>query len=216
MYLSSPALPIGAFAWSRGLESACFLDQVKDVDDLGHFLSVSLRHSLGCFDLPVMGLAATAFYENDLEKVFVLNDLSLAGRESYEFGLEEQEGGRAVKRLMVSLDLWPDLPDPSFCPGLTVGYALLAVALGLELSDLTYFLESYAFGWLQNQIAASARILKIGQSSLQNLILVLAPEVSEAARKALRMRLEDLGSGLVGLAVISARHEQQPARLFRS
>jgi urease accessory protein len=216
MYLSSPALPIGTFAWSRGLESATLNGQVSDLDELSNFLQVSLKHSLGSFDLPILAWAMTSVCNNNYVALFKLNDLTLAGRETYEFRLEEVEGGRAIKRLMLSLNLFPSFLDQDFTPGLVVGYALLASALGLEESDLVVTLESYAFSWLQNQISAAARILKLGQSSLQNLIMALGKEITEVSHKATKMKAQDLGSNLFGLAMLSAHHEQEHSRLFRS
>jgi urease accessory protein len=241
MYLASPALPIGSFAWSRGLESAALIGAVTGLKELKDFLTMSLRHSLGSFDLPLLALALKAAYIGDLEGLRDLNELSLAGRESLEFTLEEQEGGKAIKRLALSLNLWPDYlkpdnprpdnlgpdnlgpdnlkpdnQDSSFSPGLIVGQAILAVSLGLEPSDTPRVLEALAFAWLQNQIAAAARTLRLGQNELQNLLLSLGPEVTRAVNKAILTPLSDIGPALPGLAILSAHHELASGRLFRS
>jgi urease accessory protein len=216
MYLSSPALPIGTFSWSRGLESACLSGAVKDLGDLGNFLLGCLRHSLGTFDLPLMALSMVAALAEDRERLEKLNNLSLAYRESAELLLEEEEGGRAVRRLMLSLGLWPNYPAPFFVPGLSIASAMLAVSLGLGVFDIPDALESVAFGWLQNQLAAASRLLKVGQSGLQGLILDLGPELALVSQAAIGIREEDLGSSQVGLAMLSAHHELEPVRLFRS
>ncbi|MDR3135221.1 MAG: urease accessory protein UreF [Deltaproteobacteria bacterium] len=226
LYIASPALPIGSFSWSRGLEPACQSGAVQGLDDLADFLAQSLRHGLGSFDLPLLAMsmpAAAAAAQGGsqgasegLERLIWLNDLSLAGRESREFGLEEEEGGKAVKRLCLSLGLWPSCLPKAFVPGLVVGQAILATCLGLGEADRADVLESLAFAWLQNQVAAAARTLSLGQSELQNLVLSLGPEVTRVAHKALQASPRDLGQGLVGLAILSARHELELSRLFRS
>jgi urease accessory protein len=231
MYLSSPALPIGGFAWSRGLEAAVHSGTLQTLEDLFDFLALGLTHSLGRLDLPLLGLALQAAASYDYGALSELNDLSLAARESLEFALEETEGGKAAKRLALSLGLWPEGMDPDFAPGLTVGQALLAVALGLGPADALPVLECFAFAWLQNQIAAAARTMKLGQSQLQGLLLALGPTVSEVALQAADLGLgrtdparpslaeiaqAAIGPGLPGLAILSAHHESQAGRLFRS
>jgi urease accessory protein len=216
MYLSSPALPIGAFHWSRGLEQAALSGAVKDLSDLADYLTLALNRGLGRFDLPLLALAFKAACFRDYGTLSQLNDLSLAARESSEFGLEEVEGGKAVKRLAWSLGLWPEKLDPGFTPGLLVGQALLAVFLGLGPNDLAWVLNAFAFAWLQNQISAAARTLKLGQSDLQALILALCELIPGVSQRAMTLPVEDLGPGLTGLAMFSAHHESQTGRLFRS
>ncbi|MDR2368612.1 MAG: urease accessory protein UreF [Deltaproteobacteria bacterium] len=213
LYLASPALPIGAFSWSRGLESAALSGAVPDPGALKDYLSVSLTHSLGRFDLPLLYMALGAAQGPDLAALRDLNDLALAGRESRELCLEEEEAGKAVKRLAVSLGLWP---GTGFSPGFLVALPILAASLGLTAADGARFLESQAFAWLQNQTSAAARIMRLGQSGIHRLILALAPTVTEVSLAALALGPDDLGPGLPAMAILSARHELEPSRLFRS
>jgi urease accessory protein len=216
MYLASPALPIGAFHWSRGLEQAALSGAVKSLSHLADYLTWSLERSLGHFDLPLLAWAFRAALAHDLEGLFYLNQLSLAGRESSEFELEEVEGGKAVKRLALSLALWPENLDLDFCPGLLVGQALLAAFLGLGPKEESSVLQAMAFAWLQNQISAASRTLKLGQSQLQALSLALLELIPQVCQRALSLSIEELGPGLMGLAIFSAHHEIQTGRLFRS
>jgi urease accessory protein len=217
MYLSSPSLPIGAFAWSRGLEAAIGAGLVADAPGLRAHVSALLARSLGTFDLPILAGAFLAGLGRDVQELAFLDRLSLAGRESSEFRREEEEeGGGAIRRLMLSLDLWPAFLDASFRPGQTAGFALLSLGLGLGGDDLQDVLGAFAFGFLQNQISVAARSMRIGQSGLQAVALSLGREIPGICRAASDLAPRQWGSGLVGLSILSAHHELAAGRLFRS
>ncbi|MDR1297209.1 MAG: hypothetical protein LBO05_07525 [Deltaproteobacteria bacterium] len=239
LWLASPALPAGGFAWSRGLEAACQAGLVTGSPDLELFLRSSLEHGLGRLDLPVLarvmllendgndgddgdeGNDGDDAGENDFERrVRELDDLSLAGRDTSEFLAEEVEGGKAVWRLVLELGLRPAAPgDGSFVPGLTVGFGLLARGLGFGPGDVVPVVSGFASAWLQNQTQAAARLVRVGQYELQRLAARLLPVVARVSRGAAGgagSGDDEIGSNLPMLSILSARHQDSPEKLFRS
>ncbi|MDR1050092.1 MAG: urease accessory protein UreF [Deltaproteobacteria bacterium] len=238
LWLASPALPVGGFAWSRGLEAACQAGLVTGSPDLELFLRGSLEHGLGRLDLPV--LARVMLLENDGNdgdgdggdgggdagendfgrRVRELDDLSLACRDTSEFLAEEAEGGKAVWRLVLELGLRPAaLGDGSFVPGLTVGFGLLARGLGFGPGDVVPVVSGFASAWLQNQTQAAARLVRVGQYELQRLAARLLPVVARVSRGAAGgagAGDDEIGSNLPMLSILSARHQDSPEKLFRS
>jgi urease accessory protein len=216
MRLSGPSLPLGSFAWSRGLEAAVSRGLCPGPGGLGAHLSGVLRHSLGPSDLPLLAASVRAAASGDADLFSELVDLSLAVRDGRESRLEEEEGGRAVARLMADLRIRPDFLPGDFSFGLVPGFAALALGLGLTGGDAGLILLAFVSSWLQNQLAAAARLMRIGQGALQAIHSELVPEAALVCRRALRLPPHMLGAGLVGLSILSSRHQDDPGRLFRS
>ncbi|MDR1085621.1 MAG: urease accessory protein UreF [Deltaproteobacteria bacterium] len=212
-FLASSALPAGSFAWSQGLESAAEARAVTGPEDLLAYLADVVTGGLAVFDLPLLYRAHRAAAGRELTELRLINDLALAGRETYETYQAETEMGRALGRLIDSLG------RPGFCRdeelGLLAAYALLASVLadGLEEADLGL---AYAVSFLENQLAAASRLIPLGQTGARKIMISLSPVVSEAVTAAETLSDEEIGSKLFGLAILCSGHEYQFSRLFRS
>ena len=88
LQLSSPALPVGAYAFSQGLEAAIDLGWLRNPREVGEWLELQLQHSLAQTDLPLILRMHAAFNAQDYERVHHLNALMLACRESEELRKE--------------------------------------------------------------------------------------------------------------------------------
>ena len=213
LQLVSPALPIGAFAWSQGLESAFELDWVEDEASLGRWLDGVLDDGLARCELPVLARLMSAWSEGDGAAVDHWNDWLAANRETAELAAEDARLGAALVRLLASLDLRPSeppLPEPA---GYVTVFAWLAHARGVAPRQA---LLGFAWAWLENQLAVACKALPLGHTAAQRLIERLRPSLVAAVDAALSRDDEALGPILPGLALASAQHETQYSRLFRS
>ncbi|ALM52321.1 urease accessory protein UreF [Halomonas huangheensis] len=213
LQLVSPALPIGGFAWSQGLESALELGWVCDEQSLGDWLEGVLEDGPGHAELPVMARLMEAWQRGD-EVALVHWDRWLAAcRESRELAEEERQLGASLKRLINSLGLWPEQPTLPPGAGYTTAFSAVAVIRGIETRQA---LLGFTWNWLENQLAVACKAMPLGHTAAQRLVERLRPELIRCIDQALVLEDDQLGPALPGLALASAKHETQYSRLFRS
>ncbi|MGE6605543.1 urease accessory protein UreF [Halomonas sp. NPDC076908] len=225
MQLVSPALPIGAFAFSQGLESAFELDWVRDEASLIEWLNGVLEDGLTRCELPVLARLHQAFSQaggsadSDAAsaKIAEWDEWLAATRETAELAAEDSRLGASLKRLLTSLDLMSSeyllpalLPDHA---GYVTLFAFTAHSRGVSVRQT---LLGFAWAWLENQLAVACKALPLGHTSAQRVIEQMRPALVSAVDQALTLEDEELGPVLPGLALASALHETQYSRLFRS
>lgn len=213
LQLVSPALPIGAFAWSQGLESAFELGWVSDEATLGEWLEGVLEDGLTRCDLPVLARMYDAWQADNGAAFLEWNDWLQANRETAELAAEDFRLGEAMVRLLRSLDR---LPTSSVLPSRPTYAAMFALASWQHGIPVRDSLLGFAWAWLENQLAVACKALPLGQTAAQRLIERLRPQLVTAVDTALALGDDELGPALPGLALASAHHETQYSRLFRS
>lgn len=213
MYLVSPALPIGAYAYSQGLEHAVDSGWLKTQADVGDWIEGLLKHSVGELDLPVLVRIYRAWRENNLPAVIYWNNYLRANRETSEMLLEDEQLGQALRRLLVSLEVPRStaLAEEPVC--FVTLFALAGVEWQIELDKL---LEGFCWSWLENQVAAATKLVPLGQTQAQKLLMQLMQVIPPVCKSAVSLRDDEIGVGLPSLAIASAMHERQYSRLFRS
>jgi urease accessory protein len=213
LFLASPALPAGAFAFSQGLESAVAEGIVASSKDLENYLADLLAGSLSTFDLPLLFRAFKAALLGDASDLAAASQIALAGRETRELYMAEKEMGRALGRLAKSL--YPDKMEKIGNLGFVGAFGLLAALAFPTLTQRGVGL-AYAYGFLENQLAAATRLFPIGQTEARKILLALRPSLAEALDLAEILKKDEIGSNLLGLSIVSSWHEAAPSRLFRS
>ncbi len=218
-WLSSPALPIGTFAFSQGLEYLLDSRLLPDAAALQRYLQDEFALQLAHWDLPILKRCYEAALQHDYERLSQLNELLLAGRESGELYQEELLTGSALLRLLQGLQLQPDRISGRQL-GYTAVFALAAAAAaeGLQTAPApaSQVLTAYAMGLLQNKITAACKIMPLGQTAGQRILFALLPVLQQAVQQALLLPDEELGSSTALTQLGSFLHERQYSRLFRS
>jgi urease accessory protein len=211
LQLCSPALPVGAYAFSQGLEAAIELGWLRTQLQIAEWLEWQLQQSLALVDLPILLRLHQAFANNDMTRVTELNELLLACRETAELRLSDTAMGEALVRLLPKLDLALPckLATPTFLTLFT--FAAQRWQLSAELTAL-----GYSWSWLENQVLAATKLLPLGQTQAQQLLSELQLQVPIAISTAQALDEDAIGSSLSGLAFASLYHETQYTRLFRS
>ena len=217
LQLISPALPIGAFAWSQGLESTFELGWVNNEHELGEWLQGVLADGLTRCELPVLARLQSCWASADSDGLAQWNDWLHANRETAELSDEDTRLGLALMRLLNSLELQPQtelghalLPQD---PGYVTVFAWVAHQRNVPVRQS---LLGFAWSWLENQLAVACKALPLGHTAAQRLNEQLRPQLVTAVDTALALTDEELGPLLAGLALGSALHETQYSRLFRS
>jgi len=215
LQLSSVSLPVGGYSFSQGLEYAIDAGWLRNSEQVHSWLELQLLHSVAQLDLPLLRLQMCACRQQDWSELRRLNDLSLACRETKELRLTDTAMGEAMLRLLNSLevkhpfDLRPGAEDISFV-------TMFSAAASFWQIDKAAALTGYCWAWLENQIAAATKLVPLGQTQAQILLGELQPVLIESIALAESIKEQQIGSGLPGVAIASALHEQQYSRLFRS
>ncbi len=214
MHLASPALPIGAYAYSQGLESAVEHGWVTSEDAAQRWIVDLLEQVLARTDLPLLKRMHAAWQSRDGAAIQNWNALLLALRESHELHLEDTQLGAALARLLrdqgcADATPWSERNDTAYA----TMFALAAVHWDLESADA---MNAYAWAWCENQIAAAIKLVPLGQTAGQRIVQQVIAAVPRAIEAALALGDDDIGYFAPRLALGSARHEEQYSRLFRS
>lgn len=217
MWLASPALPVGAFSYSEGLEAATDAGHVHDEASAQAWLLDQSALCLARADLAVVAGAWRAFARDDRERVVELNDWFVLTRETSEGRQQTLQMGRSLTawlRQRAADDgrvAWLESLAPA--PTWPLAFALGAVQTGAPLLES---LLAFGFGWAEAMVQAAVRVVPLGQSAGQRLLSALANVLPACAETAAQADEATRQSFAPMLAILSSRHEAQYTRLFRS
>ncbi|VUD58951.1 Urease accessory protein UreF [Thalassocella blandensis] len=213
LHLVSPALPIGAYAYSQGQEWAVDKAWIKKPEEVEAWLTGLLQHGVAQLDLPALIRLYCAWENDDVASVRYWNQFVLACRETQELLLEDQQLGIALSRLLVSLDIARHEKVFSDSPSLVSMFALAGVSWHIPCDEL---LQGYCWSWMENQVAAATKTVPLGQTQAQQILQRAMTAIPHAVSTAKQVEDDNMGLGLPGLAIASSMHERQYSRLFRS
>jgi urease accessory protein len=216
MWLASPALPIGGFAYSECFEAAVDSGRVATETDAKAWLLDQLHLSLARSDLAVLAQAIPAWQRDDTAEITRLNAWVLHTRESSELRAQAEQMGRSLlewlrnhttaraEQIEVLAAAQATYP---------MAFALAASATQASLRDC---LMTYAFGWSENMVQAAIKSVPLGQSAGQRILSALTSDIPAAVTHALALADHERQAFSPMLAILSAQHEVQYSRLFRS
>jgi urease accessory protein len=217
LQLCSPTLPIGGFSYSQGLEAAVDAGVVSDERTFEDWLRSGIEHQLGANEAPMLALMHRRWNENDTATVCRYNAWFLASRESRELRLETEQMGWSLADLAVKLGWGSDAVQAALreIKPVALPTAFSFAANALEI-DVTEAVTGYCFNWTENQIAAAVKTVPIGQVAGQKILYSLHQTIERTALTALATDFDQISTFTPQLAILSARHEIQYSRLFRS
>ena len=216
IWLASPALPVGGFSYSEGLESAVERGGVATESIASDWLSDQLRLTLARGDLAIVAQAIAAWRQGDMPRVRALNGWVLQTRETSEFRLQTEQMGRSLVEWLRN-DAGANPEHIKACahmqPTYPVAFALAASQTAASVRDC---LLAYAFGWAENMTQAALKSIPLGQSAGQRILARLSRDIPPAVESALSLGDDERQTFAPMLAILSAQHETQYSRLFRS
>lgn len=212
-HLVSPALPVGAYAYSQGLEYAVEAGWVSDEATTLHWLQGLSRYSLATLDLPLLLRLQRSWQRADLPAVRAFTAWLIAARETAEVRAEERHLGRALARVLCELHIgeareWLE-GEASFA----TLFGLAACRWQIAEADT---LSGYLWTWTENQVLAAIKLVPLGQSAGQRLLHRLTEGMPALLVLAEHLSDEGIGVSVVSPILASALHETQYSRLFRS
>ncbi|MES2152685.1 MAG: urease accessory UreF family protein [Pseudomonadota bacterium] len=212
LQLASPALPIGAYSYSQGLEAALEAGLVRDADSARDWIVRQLNESVALWDAPLQWRLLKAFAANDAPAVALWNERQLAARDSSEARAETVQMGYSLARLLQDLSLAHGAM-PAGEVGLPTAFASAVAALSIPHEEA---LLAMLFSWAENQVLVCVKSVPLGQVAGQRLLLSLRAELAQAALLAQTLDEGAMSNWTPGLSMLSMRHEVQHGRLYRS
>jgi urease accessory protein len=214
LQLTSPALPVGAFAYSHGLEWAVQAGWVRNAEDAEAWIVGLLRYAWSRLDVPILARIHAALEGGDDAARERWRERLCAARESAELLAEDFHLGQSLARLAASFGV------PHAAQWAAEGRCPFPLALAATARHWGIALPEAALGCLwtycEHLANAAVKLVPLGQTEGQQLLHRVAAHIPEAAAQGLALEDDEIGALLPGLALASALHEHQYTRLFRS
>ncbi|MHC5609637.1 MAG: urease accessory protein UreF [Nostoc sp.] len=215
LQLASPTLPVGAYSYSEGLEMLVENGTIANQIHLKHWLEAELLYGAIRLEAAVMVRSEQAAKMGDVESLCRWNLWLSAARETEELRASSWQMGRSLIQLLGKL-------EPQIVPIVNaVGNPCnFAIAFGIAVThwqiSIKAALLGYLHSWASNLITAGVKLIPLGQTAGQQLLLDLQPLFSAAALEILALEDDQLACCSWGLSLASMQHETQYTRLFRS
>jgi urease accessory protein len=217
LQLASPALPIGAYSYSQGLEWVVAQNDVHDAEGAAAWIGEMLELVVVPGEAAVLWRLLGATQRADWDGAVDWNDYFRASRETAELRAETEQMGGSLVRLVCDLGLIDGAgraTAESMAPvTLPAAFALAARGFGIEPEAA---LTAYVWSWLENQVLCAMKTIPLGQLAGQRLLVDIGARVPAAVAFARSIAVTDIRTFAPGLAIASSRHETQYSRLFRS
>jgi urease accessory protein len=211
--LVSPSQPVGGFSYSRALEWAVHEGTVKDEETAREWILGVLEHSYAMLDGALFWRMMQALAAGDDKRFLAANDWLAASRESREFELEDRRMSESMLHLLAELGSERARIHAARPFTYPAAFALAADHWAIPPMDA---LSGLMWSVVESQTAAAIRLVPLGHTDGQRLLIASVPVIERAAEKAATLEEDDIGNVSPAMAMSSAWHETQYSRLFRS
>ncbi len=217
LQLASPALPVGAYSYSQGLEAAVESKIVRDAPTAAQWIGDLLEYCIARMEAPSLLRLIAAWQGNDFAAVEKWNALFLANRETSELRAETVQMGYSLGKLLTELEETNEETRAHLARLEEIAFpTCFACAVAHWQISAQPALVAYLWAWLENQVMAAVKAVPLGQTDGQRMLLTLGARLDAIADCVALLEDDDLGSFAPGLALLSSHHETQYSRLFRS
>ncbi len=214
LQLASPALPVGAYTYSQGLEAAIEQGLVRDEASARGWIRDCLDLGVARGEAIYLARMIEAWERVDHDRLNMLNDEFIASRETSELRAETLQMGYSLARLLTDLPQRLGQRLTAFQEvSLPLAWSLAAVGWTIPILAAV---QGYLWAWLENQVMAAVKAVPLGQTAGQRILLELGGKLPALALVATRTPVEETHNWLPSLAIVSSRHETQYTRVFRS
>lgn len=217
LQLASPALPVGAYSYSQGLESAVEAGVVGDRTMAQNWIGDALDNSIARVEAPIFLRLIESWRAHDYAAVARWNGLFLASRETSELRSETLQLGYSLGKLLVELEGTDEKTRAQLVGleevSLPTAFACAAAQWNIPTQSA---LVAYLWAWVENQVMAAVKLVPLGQTDGQRILWAIGEKLLMVAERARSIDDDNIGAFTPRLAILSSRHETQYSRLFRS
>jgi urease accessory protein len=215
LQLASPTLPVGAYSYSEGLEMLVENGTIQNIEHLKIWLEAELKYGSIRIDGAVMIRGLRAAKNRDLESLKKWNLWLSAFRDTEELRGGSWQMGRSLIQLLTKIT--PEILPLATAVGYPCNYAIaFSIAAANWQINTDAALLAYLHSWANNLITAGVKLIPLGQTAGQELLLNLQTLLNVTMSEILTLEDENLSCCSWGLSLASMQHETQYTRLFRS
>lgn len=217
LQFASPALPIGAYSYSQGLEAALENGMVGNAEQARAWIARHLHEVVAQWEAPLSWRLMQAWSRRDWAAVSDWSERFIASRDSAEFRAETIQMGYSLTKLVAELGIADAemLARLQAEPEVALPTAFACAVAALEIPHDAALL-AMLFAWAENQVLVCVKSVPLGQVAGQRMLLSLRADIEAAARYAQTVSDDDMCNWAPGLSLLSMRHEVQYSRLYRS
>ncbi|MET0266663.1 MAG: urease accessory protein UreF [Duganella sp.] len=217
LQFASPALPIGAYSYSQGLEAALERGVVCDAASARAWIVRHLHEVVAQWEAPIAWRLMQAWSQRDWQAVYDWSERFIASRDSAEFRAETIQMGFSLTRLIIELDIIDQAAREQLQkqPEVALPTAFACAVAALHIPHEAALL-AMLFAWAENQVLVCVKSVPLGQVAGQRMLLSLRGEIAAAAGHARSVTDDDMCNWAPGLSLLSMQHEVQYSRLYRS
>ncbi|MDA8254483.1 MAG: urease accessory protein UreF [Betaproteobacteria bacterium] len=217
LQLTSPALPVGAYTYSQGLEWAVEAGTVKGEASALAWIGDQLEWNLGRYEAPLLLRLLEAWRVGAHDTAIELDAEYLATRETAELRAETLQMGYSMQRLLHELGDFPPLLLAAVAvapaPTLMLGWTCAATTWQIQPQDA---LTAWLWSWAENQTMAALKAVPLGQAAGQRLLQEIGRRLPDVVERAPGLAEDGYSNFAPGFAIACCQHETQYTRLFRS
>ena len=218
LQLCNSSLPLGAYSYSEGLETLVEEKQIIDSKSLNKWLVNELKYGSIRIELAIVIRSYNCYFKKDLEDLFYWNNWFSASRETSELRQQSWQMGKSLLRLILSFEpenqslsqVIKSFHDPC---NYAIAFGIITAHWEIKIEDL---LLGYIHNWVNNSINVGVKLIPLGQTEGQKLLLNINQEIIKNIKTILSLKDDELSSCSWGLSLASIKHEQLYSRLFRS
>ncbi|WP_114990800.1 urease accessory protein UreF [Synechococcus sp. UW179A] len=217
LQMVSPALPVGAFSYSEGLEMLIQSGALQDEHGIEQWLAAELQRGALRFEaaaLPDLAVDLRRWHHSAdasaRERVINLDGWLLAMREAEAVRTQQRQMGSSLLQLLKDMGHCLSEEHSLAWPA---AWAWASVALQVPEREMV---EGYLYGWVANQLSAAVRLVPLGPTRAQVLQQRLSPQIVDLAEQLSGLHPHDLWSGGVGASMAQLAHAELYSRLFRN
>lgn len=218
LQLCNSSLPLGAYSYSEGLEFWVENGDINDAQTLRQWLENELIYGSIRLEGAIALRAYNCYLNGDSERLYYWNNWLSASRETKELREQSWQMGKSFCRLILSL-----IPDESKlhsvinnfdspCNG-AIAFGIITAHSGISPQQMLW---GYLHNWLNNIVNGGVKLIPLGQTEGQKLILNLHSTIISSSEQIMNLQDEQLASCSWGLSFASIHHETLYSRLFRS
>ena len=218
LQLCNSSLPLGAYSYSEGLETLVENHKITDGDSLKSWLSTELKYGSIRIECSIVLRAYHSYLQQDLDSLLYWNNWFSANRETAELRQQSWQMGRSLLKLINSFEidnifLQTVINHLKISSNYSIVFGIITAYWSIKIEQV---ILGYLHNWLNNLISVGIKLIPLGQTQGQKLLLSFHEQIIQQIPIILSLKDEDLCSCSWGLSLASIQHENLYSRLFRS